>query len=123
MRLESSLAFFAPTLLLSAACMTWQATPPPDPAAPATQFSGEVRVVRANGEEYRLRDARLENDSVIGNNAAGARVAIASSDVATIEQRRVSTARTAGAIGGGVLVIGLVFLAAAAVALSSLLGG
>jgi hypothetical protein len=121
MRLNSSFAI-ASTLLLSAACMTWQARPFPDPAAPATQFPAEVRVVRTNGEESRLRDARVENDSVIGNNAAGARIAIASSDVATIEHRRVSAGRTAGAVGGGVLALGLVFVIAAAIAVTSLLG-
>ena len=107
-------------MVLSAGCTTRQTIQPPAPGQPHTSLKGEVRVVHVDGRSYVLRDTRIQSDSVIGMNAAGARIAIATAEVSTIDERRISATRTAGLVGGTALLIGTVLLIAAAITVASI---
>ncbi len=107
-------------LVLTASCTTHQTIRPPAPGEAHTALKGEVRVTHVDGRGYVLRDARLQSDSVIGTNAAGARIAVATNEVGTIDERRISAARTTALVGGAALAVGTVILIAGAIAFASL---
>ncbi|MEO7647036.1 MAG: hypothetical protein ABIV11_02200 [Gemmatimonadaceae bacterium] len=77
-------------------------------------------MARVDGSTYVLHEVRIENDSLIGTNAAGSRIAIPTSEISTMDQRRISAKRTAGLIGGTVLAYLVAALIAAAILLASI---
>ncbi|CAN5700927.1 hypothetical protein BH23GEM1_BH23GEM1_01250 [soil metagenome] len=113
-------AIAALLMVLSAGCTTRQTIQPPAPGQPHTVLKGEVRVVHVDGRSYVLHDVRIQSDSVIGTNAAGTRIAIATAEVGTIDERRISATRTAGLVGGTVLLIGMALLIASVAALGAI---
>lgn len=99
--------------LLASACATWRTVP----LAPRDSVSlpAPVRVVRAREAAVELDSGRVTADSVVGLRR-GTRIAISRDDVAYIEQRRVSAARTFGLAGGvlaGLWAVSLAIVAAA----------
>lgn len=107
-------------MIWTAGCTTQRTVKPPASGEPHTVLQGEVRVVHVDGRSYVLHDARIQSDSVIGTNAAGSRIAIATSEVGTINERRFSPARTAGLVGGTAVAIMAVAFVVAAVMFASI---
>ena len=119
MRGRISLAVMLSATLVSG-CTSWRTVRPPDPDAPQRALAGEVRVTHVDGRVYVLRETRIENDSVIGVNSAGARIALAASEVSTIDQRKISASRTVGLVGGTVLAAWLIGVIAVVIAVASI---
>lgn len=101
-------------------CTSWRSVRPPDPASPQRVLAGEVRVTHVDGRIYMLHEARVENDSVIGVSAAGARIALAASEISAIDQRKFSAARTGGLIGGTALAAWVIGSVLAVIAIASI---
>lgn len=93
-----------------AACVSWQIQ------ESAPQKASELRITLADGKRQVLRNAALVGDSIVGFAVRGQgdrlapreRVAIPATDVRRIEQSRLSTGRTALAVSGLGVAIGLV---------------
>ena len=112
------------SLVLFAGCTSWHRNTDPNEAV-ARAKSGEIKVSRTDGSEIRLVSASIVGDSLIGiSPVTGARTAIATNAIVSMETKSVSAGRTA-ALGGGVLigVVAVTGLVALALILSALGGG
>ncbi len=110
-------------VLFCSACTSWQRQSVPV-AADAPLQSREARITRSDGAVYTLRGAYVEGDSLVGFTAADStRVAIATAEIRAVETREFAAGRTVGLTAGVLLGLVAVVGIAAAVALSSLLGG
>jgi len=118
MRIRSALAI---VLAVSAtttatACSSWRHQDGPAPQVLAGQH-GEVRVTRHDHAVYRLRDATVVGDSIVGTSGSpGERVAIAVADVERIDARKVSAVKTGAATIGVLAVVSVIAVAAAVAA-------
>ena len=105
-----------PLLLLTLACTSFQRQSIPGPGDEALQ-AREARITRNDGSVHSLINVRVDGDSLTGfTSSNAARVAIATSDISTIEIRQTSEKRTAGLItgivvGAGAALVGLLVLA------------
>jgi hypothetical protein len=95
-----------------AACSTWRIQ------ESAPERASELRVTLTDGRRLVLRDAELAGDSLVGfarqgegSLATRTRVAFPASDVRQMERNSLSTGRTALALIGVGVVIGLVLAA------------
>jgi curli biogenesis system outer membrane secretion channel CsgG len=98
------------------ACATYSVMP--DPAstlkAPQTQLQ-QVRVTLRSGEQFNLRSPRVEGDSLRGTWPNSLVRSVALADVATVQVKRTSMAKTVGlvlasvAVAWGVLLTVAVF--------------
>jgi hypothetical protein len=92
-----------------AGCQSWRRTSVAPGAVTALTGDHPVRVTRTDRSTFVLDRARVVGDSIVGETGRpAARVAVPISDVASVEERRVSAGRTLGAVAGGV---GLVYAA------------
>lgn len=113
-----------PIVAVLAACTTWAHQSAPAAQVVADHPGALVRVTRTDHSVITLRDARVAGDSLVGTTDDKARlhVAMPVADVASVDTREVSAARTAGlgvgAVGALLAVAGI----AAALALLSLGG-
>jgi hypothetical protein len=116
-----SVAAVAIVLLAVSSCRTWQEWTGP-PAAALADRPDRIRITNSEGRLLTIVSPVLEGDSLAGLPLFGPmgvqapRIAIATSDIQRIELRRISGARTAFAVGGGVT---LLLVAAAAVQAAS----
>lgn len=94
-------------LVALSACTSWRATAP-DTAARADR----VRIVHVDGTQYTLHDPQVRGDSLVGRTDAGTEHTLALSDIGRAESRRFSAGRTAGAIAGGAVAAGVLYVGA-----------
>lgn len=117
---------FPLVLVLAAvtACTTWSHQSAPPAQVVADHPGALVRVTRTDHSVLTLRDVAVTNDSLTGttNDPARLRVAMPVADVASVDTREVSAARTAGLGLGAVGLLLAVAGIAAALALASLGG-
>lgn len=103
-------------------CTTWARQSGPPARAVASHAGARIRVTRTDHSVITVRDARVLGDTIVGrtDDDARLRVAIPVADVASVDARAVSGARTAG-LGAGVF-LGVLAVAgiAATIALLSL---
>jgi hypothetical protein len=98
-------------LIQLTACMTWR--PVRGSLDQPVEPIRNARLTLRNGAELSLHDVTVRSDSVMGL-AGDARVrrAFPSADVASIERRELSIARTAAVVGGTAVLAFLVLLGA-----------
>lgn len=117
---------FALLLVVAAltGCTTWAHQSAPPAQVVADHPGALVRVTRTDHSVITLRDVAVTSDSLTGttNDTARLRVTMPVADVASVETREVSAARTAGLGVGAVGVVLAVAGIAAALALLSLGG-
>lgn len=117
MNAVNALRFAAAGLLVFelAGCHSYAAPMSPQ-AGIARAHSGEVRVTRTDHSALVLTDTRIEQDSVIGvtSDATRTRVAVALSEVTSVEPLKVDAGRTA-ALGGGIVLAALGILTVVAI--------
>jgi hypothetical protein len=114
-------------LLCLTGCHTWARTDLSRAPAPDREPFEHVRATRADGSRVELVNARVEGDTLrgerweIGRDGRRVQIAIPVDSVRQFETRKISGGRTTALAGGiTVVVLGLVALAAAVAALSTL---
>lgn len=97
------------SLLTSAtACTTWRRQDLAPAPASSMPVPGTIRVTMRNGSRLTLRDARMQGDTLRAmladaTQAAGnGTVAVALSDIANVESRKLSGRRTVGLVAGSI---------------------
>jgi hypothetical protein len=105
-RAHAVAALAAALALPATACQSWHRRSVTPGAATALSGDHPVRVTRSDRSTFVLDHARLVGDSIVGvTGRPASRVAVAISDVVSVEERKVSAGRTAGAVVGGVALI------------------
>lgn len=100
-------------LLEATGCTTWRRVPDAAEPSAAEAFHSRALVVLRDGTRRSLRDVTVRADSVVGH--AGderTRVAVARTEVASVQTRQVSAGRTIGLVVGVVAVVALAALVA-----------
>lgn len=101
-------------LMQLAGCMTWHVVPGTPEQQTGAQRISHARLRLRDGSEIQLHDVTVSADSVIGFPGAGReRRAVPVADVASIERRQLSAARTAALVVGTATVATLVLVGAA----------
>ena len=95
-----SLSLALVALSLAGACHSWQSRDISTGVAPAVAGRNEVRITRSDRSRLRVREPRIEGDSLTGQAAnTSTRVTMPFSDVHRVETREFSTSRTALLVG------------------------
>lgn len=101
-------------------CTSWQRRDISGGVAPVIASDQPVRVMKSDGSVIVLHQPRVVGDSLIGGGSGAIpRLAIALADIRSVEQRRVSAARTGGLVAG---TAGGVFVLFATVSMIMFLG-
>ena len=103
MRVRSQL-IAVPLLLLTTACTTWSRPAPPG-AALTVMNARPIRIARTVHSTIVLRNASVQNDSLIGtaDDGSNARVAIPISEIQDVSEQRIDGRRTVALTGGIIL--------------------
>jgi hypothetical protein len=109
----------AAVLLETTGCMAWRQVPDVSEPSAAEASHPRALVVLRDGTRRLLHDVTVRADSVVGHAGADrARVAVARTEVESVQTRELSVGRTLGLVGGVLAVLALVALVAVVKAFS-----